>query len=495
MPAQPAPTPLESPAVRRSKYLADLLAQTRQAPPQIQSGGELGARLLAQGLAQFGANRADKAVQDEATTARASALAQAAGNFDLNGAGAPSATGQALGVALEGPGNTTAPVQATSAPVAPVEGGALPPANPSPNPAPVAPVAPVAASQAPFAFTPSEQAYARQLQAAGDVEGLQALAESVRNRNINADVRVGPDGQAYNANDPANASRVFANRQSINGFVTDLNDPQSEGRYLPDFQPGEEPLYDGQGKIVGVRNLSGAVEALAGRTRAVANANRAAEASYAGAIAGAAAEAQAPFQIETITTADGTPVTTSRADILSRGGVPGQSAADAERAVIEARGEGETAVARAERVRIAPERVARYEEALGLIPKAITGFGADQRLVFARAQAALGIPDAIEAVRATEVYQNLIGRDIGAIVRDMVGSTSISNSDRELATRIAGGDTNITPAALTRVVEYELGRQLGVLAPSGRPLTPEQAQRLPRGTTFTGADGQQRTVR
>jgi hypothetical protein len=142
-----------------------------------------------------------------------------------------------------------------------------------------------------------------------------------------------------------------------------------------------------------------------------------------------------------------------------------------------------------ERGRAAPERVARYEEALALIPMAITGFGADARLAGARVLAASGNRDAQNAVAATEIYQNLIGRDIGPIVKEMVGSANISNSDRELATRIAGGDTNITPQALTRIVNYELSRQTGFMAAAGRPLTSEQAQRLPRGTEFVGEDG------
>jgi len=141
MPTQAAPKPLESPAVRRSKYLADILAQTQQAPAQIQSGGELGARLLAQGLAQFGANRADRAVQDEAA---ANTERQRAALSAALGGGAPSAPATGLGnaIAPEGPGNSLTPVQSPLAPIAPVEASALPPAMPaqtpvaSPNPMP-----------------------------------------------------------------------------------------------------------------------------------------------------------------------------------------------------------------------------------------------------------------------------------------------------------------------------------------------------------------------
>ena len=61
----PAPQPLESPAVRRSALLAKLLEEQRQ-PVEIKGGyGELAARLLAQGITQYGANKADKAVRTE----------------------------------------------------------------------------------------------------------------------------------------------------------------------------------------------------------------------------------------------------------------------------------------------------------------------------------------------------------------------------------------------------------------------------------------------
>jgi hypothetical protein len=307
------------------------------------------------------------------------------------------------------------------------------------------------------------------------------------------DIQVAPDGTPYNRNDPAALNQRFRNVENINGFLTDTNDPTNVGRYLPDLQPGEEPVYDQNGRVVGVRNLAGAIDALGARERATADAGNASRASYAGVIAGNEAAARAPYQFVNVQGSEGQPVTMSAAS--AAGGVfQGQTPADAIRSEGTARREVATGDVVAQRSREAPERVRRYEEALALIPKAITGFGADARIAAARAAAALGNQDAMDAVAATEVYQNLIGRDIGAIVRDMVGAANISNSDRELATRIAGGDTNITPQALTRIVNYELSRQTGYLAQSGQPLSAAQARRLPSGTEFTGEDGQRYRV-
>jgi hypothetical protein len=307
-------------------------------------------------------------------------------------------------------------------------------------------------------------------------------------------IAVGPDGTPYNTNDPASLNQRFRRVENVSGFLRDLNDPNNVGTYVPDLQPGEEPIYGSNGNIVGVRNIDGSIEALGQRTRATSDAQNASRASYAGLEAGAVAAAQSPYQVERVMGPNGETITIPRSDLLASGGMRGQTPAEAITAEGAARRDVATADVTAQRSREAPERVRRYEEALALIPKAITGFGADARVAAARLAAASGNQDARDAVAATEVYQNLIGRDIGPIVRDMVGSANISNSDRELATRIAGGDTNITPQALTRIVNYELSRQTGYLAASGQPISAAQARRLPRGTEFTGEDGQRYRV-
>jgi hypothetical protein len=178
-----APQPLESPAVRRSRILSDMLEQSRQAPPQIQSGGELAARLLAQGLNQFSANRADRAVQEEQQA-----------RIDSQRSGAEAALARLLG----GP-EPDAPA-ATGVQIAPIEGSTPSPAmNAAPNdaatsllgtpaaaPAPMAPQAPQAAPN-PLGPTPGEAAYIRRLLSSGEANQIaeaQAMVAEIEQRVI-----------------------------------------------------------------------------------------------------------------------------------------------------------------------------------------------------------------------------------------------------------------------------------------------------------------------
>ena len=474
-------------------------------------------------------------------------------------ASVPAASPSALAAALSPPAvlNTQEPQFATTAPAAVVDGAPLPPAMPaqpqtledvllagsSPPVPPVTPAQPTtlddallsgplpapqgpamaaapmparpqampAAPQAmpaasaparnPLGPTPQEIALIRQAAQSGD-PGQLAWAQQtwgeIQMRMATPpeiDIAVAPDGTTYNRLDPASINRRFARVENINGFLRDLNDPNNVGTYVPDLQPGEEPVYGSNGNIVGVRNIDGSIEALGQRERATQDATNASRASYAGLIAGSEAAARAPYQIVNVPSPTGAPRAMSVAAATGQV-LEGQSPADAIRAEGEATREVQLGNVTAERVRQAPERIQRYEEALTLIPKAITGFAADARLATARALAATGNEDARNAVAATEIYQNLIGRDVGPIVREMVGSTQISTSDRELAERIAGGDTNITPQALTRIVNYELNRQRGYLASGGnsaggpaRPQSRAEFDALPSGTMFIAPDG------
>jgi hypothetical protein len=555
----PAPQMIETPAMRRSAMLAKLLEEQRQ-PVEIKGGyGELAARLLGQGITQFSANRAERAVRTEREqrdAARRDALlgrlpsvgGEAATPPPVSGpASVPAASPSALAEALSPQPitNTQEPRFAANAPAAVIEGAPLPPPMPaqrqtlenvllagvSPPVPPVAPSqpttlddallsgplpmpqgaavaaapmpaapqampAPPAPAQNPRGPTPQEIALIQQAAQSGD-PGQLAWAEQTWGEiqmrmatppEIN--IAIAPDGTPYNTNDPASLNQRFRSVEFVNGFAVNRNDPNVVGQYFPDLQPGEEPLYDQNGNVVGVRNLMGAIQALGERVGTEANARNRSEALFAGPIAGATAQAQAPYQIERVIGPNGETIAIPRSSLLAAGGVQGQTPAAAIIAEGAATQQVQTGNVMAERVRQAPERILRYEEALALIPKAITGFAADARVATARGLAATGNQDAQEAVAATEIYQNLIGRDVGAIVREMVGSTQISTSDRELAERIAGGDTNITPQALTRIVNYELSRQIGYLAAAGRPISEAQARRLPRGTVFIGEDGQ-----
>jgi hypothetical protein len=145
----PAPQMIETPAMRRSAALAQALQQMQQQPERISSYGQLGAELLAQGITQFSANRAERAVRDERarrTTGEADALGLTLANVLRDSGGAPPATDMPFPAPppMEPPvSNTQQPVEAMTAPVAAVAGSPMPPAAPAGMPAAMPPVADV----------------------------------------------------------------------------------------------------------------------------------------------------------------------------------------------------------------------------------------------------------------------------------------------------------------------------------------------------------------
>ena len=141
----PAPQMIETPAMRRSAMLAKLLAEQRQ-PVEIKGGyGELAARLLGQGITQWGANRAERAVRqerDQRFEGQAGGINEMlAGLLARSGRGevqAPEAT-TPMPNAMPDP-SATAPTSPV-APVGQVMGSPLPPSN---QPIPIANVPPAA---------------------------------------------------------------------------------------------------------------------------------------------------------------------------------------------------------------------------------------------------------------------------------------------------------------------------------------------------------------
>lgn len=122
-----------------------------------------------------------------------------------------------------------------------------------------------------------------------------------------------------------------------NGQRYDRRDPSSAPRFAPNLDNGQEPVYDGRGNVVGVRNMDGLIQSVAERERAVNDARNASQASYAGAIAEATAAGQgrgsSPYQIETVQGPDGRPITASRQQLLQAGPIYGQSQAQQTEAV------------------------------------------------------------------------------------------------------------------------------------------------------------------
>lgn len=178
----PAPQMIETPAMRRSAMLAKMLEEQRQ-PVEIKGGyGELAARLLGQGITQFSANRADKAVrqerQDRIANQSSAANLQLAKLLDVNN---PPAAEPAAPMSSAMPEPSAVAPTAPAAPVGEVTGAALPPAMPAAMaPAPMPQTAPAApqAPPNPLGITPGEAELVRRALSSGD-PGQIAWAQGV----------------------------------------------------------------------------------------------------------------------------------------------------------------------------------------------------------------------------------------------------------------------------------------------------------------------------
>ena len=130
--------------------------------------------------------------------------------------------------------------------------------------------------------------------------------------------KTGPDmdfvnGVAVDRRAAKAGQRVGVNLSNNNGFLDDMQDPANAGKFRPKLEDGQQPLYDGQGNVVAVRNLDGSVQAAAER---------------AGAVKGAEARATAPYDFITTPTPTGAPQVRSKS--TAAGGIyTGQSPSEA----------------------------------------------------------------------------------------------------------------------------------------------------------------------
>ena len=560
-PPMPVPQMIETPAMRRSAMLAKLLEEQRQ-PVEIKGGyGELAARLLGQGITQFGANRAERAVRTEREqrdAARRDALLGRLPSLDgetatpppVSGpasvpATSPSALAEALSPVVT---NTQEPRFAATAPAAVIDGAPLPPAmaaqpqtledillaGASPPVPPVAlsqpnalddallsgplpvpqgaavaaapmPAAPQVMPAAPQAMpappapaqnlrgpTPQEIALITQAAQSGD-PGQLAWAEQtwgeIQMRMATPpeiDIAVAPDGTTYNRLDPASINRRFSNVEFVNGFAIDRNDPNVIGRYLPDLQPGEEPLYDQRGNIVGVRNIDGAIQALSQRESTTADARNQSQARFAGPIASAQAQAQAPFEFITVPGPNGQNIVIAKSQAVG-GAFAGQTPVEA----IEAQGEARNRVAAAETNRARASAAMRVLPTLDtmerLLPDVITGFNADLELQTARATAGMN-PTARRRATATQTFQNE-ARQVVAGILPMFG-TNPTEGERRYAEQMSGADVSYTPEALQDGINLARARAAREAVAANMPVPERLARYLPRGTVFIGEDNQ-----
>ena len=196
----PAPQMIETPAMRRSALLAKMLEEQRQ-PTEIKGGyGELAARLLGQGITQWSANRADKAVRQERQD-RIAGQSEAAnlqlarmlgGNAAPVSEAEPSATaptaaaapvGEVMGSALPPVGQPMPPANVPPATPMPVpQAGPIAPAPPSPQ---MAAPAPAPAAPNPLGITPGEADLVRRALSSGDpgqIAWAQGVLGEIENR-------------------------------------------------------------------------------------------------------------------------------------------------------------------------------------------------------------------------------------------------------------------------------------------------------------------------
>lgn len=497
----PAPQMIETPAMRRSAMLAQMLEQQRQ-PTQITGGyGELAARLLGQGITQFNANRAERKVKEEGAERMGSQRAALLAGLPPLPSAAP-APGAALGAALSPPpvANTQVPQESPIAPAAPIQGAPLPPQGAMPPaPAPMAvpspmPAPPQAAPAAnPLGPTPQEIALIRQAAESGD-PGQLAWAQQtwgeIQMRMATPpeiDIAVGPDGTPYNTNDPSALNQRFRNVRDVRGVMMDFNDPNNVGAFIPETSPGEGLVRDAAGNITGINNMPGAIQARGERGRADADARNASEASYRGAIVGAEEAARAPYAIETVEGPDGRPIAMSREALLSGGGIVGQSPADAIRAEGAARNEvgaDETARVRASAAVRALPQLANME---ALLPDVIAGYGAGPRLAAARALAAAGDQNAIRQVAATQTFQNEARQLVAAILPSF--GTNPTEGERKYAEQMSGADVTYSPETLREGIRLARERQA---RDPVRIQSREEFEALPSGAVFIAPDGTRR---
>lgn len=150
----------------------------------------------------------------------------------------------------------------------------------------------------------------------------------------------------------------------------------------------------------------------------------------------------------------------------------------------------------------------------------VSGVGADINLTMRRVASALGA-DPSKVVN-TETFRSAIAPQIAAVMKATVGSTQISNADREFAEKAAGGSITLNQGSIKRLLDImeranvgliethqkrldavypgsgNFGREralFGVEAPAakaGGPVrvrTPAEARQLPSGTEIILPDG------
>ncbi len=122
-------------------------------------------------------------------------------------------------------------------------------------------------------------------------------------------LKIGPNGEVYDERDTSIQGRNFSPYTYENGLRVNANRGDAPD-FIPQFDKGQEPLFDSRGQIVAIRNIDGSVQSAA---------------EMAGAVEGAKAAATAPYQDVTVQGPNGAPITMSRQRFASAGPIVGRA--------------------------------------------------------------------------------------------------------------------------------------------------------------------------
>lgn len=93
---------------------------------------------------------------------------------------------------------------------------------------------------------------------------------------------------------------------------------------------------------------------------------------------------------------------------------------------------------------------------------AILGAGADTRLGLQKLGALLGVADPTKIVN-TETFRAAIAPQVAAVIKSTVGTTNISNTDREFAEKAAGGNISLDEKSISRLMDIMERASVGKL--------------------------------
>lgn len=118
------------------------------------------------------------------------------------------------------------------------------------------------------------------------------------------------------------------------------------------------------------------------------------------------------------------------------------------------------------------------------LPGAITGAAAEQRLALQKIAAYFGVGDT-ESIVDTETFRSAIAPQVAAMLKSTVGSTQISNADREFAEKAAAGSINLDERSIGRLINImqaansetirNFNRDLDRIYPEGQGFDRERA--------------------